>query len=154
MEIPLKVLAKSFPLLFKSEANCLHSHSGGCPPPLSFQISQSVLQLNSKMEANKPLIIGWWFPNRLPVKKTNHPNAVNRLKVNVDGEWGFNMRKLKWFYKPCPWVSYENRSSFIIFHMVLSNVTHARYQQAFWKCSCQLLCISGKIIYIKLVPLI
>ena len=25
------------------------------------------------------------FCNRLPVKKTNSPNAVNRLKVNVDG---------------------------------------------------------------------
>ncbi len=25
------------------------------------------------------------FCNRLPVKKTNHPNAINRLKVNVDG---------------------------------------------------------------------
>ncbi len=28
------------------------------------------------------------LPNRLPVKKTNHPNAVNRLKVNVDGDFG------------------------------------------------------------------
>ncbi len=26
------------------------------------------------------------FCNRLPVKKTNHPNAVIRLKVNVDGD--------------------------------------------------------------------
>ena len=29
-------------LLFKSEANCVFSRSGGCPPPGSFQISQSV----------------------------------------------------------------------------------------------------------------
>ncbi len=26
------------------------------------------------------------FCNRMQVKKTNHPNALYRLKVNVDGE--------------------------------------------------------------------
>ncbi len=85
------------------------------------------------IKGNEPHFIWLWV-------KTCFPRHSVQL-IERRGPWGFNMRKVKWFQMPGPWVPFGNRPCFTIFHIVLSNVTPAGYQQAFWKCSCQLLCI-------------